>query len=90
MENNKKKMFLKLVEGCVCDSITVDGIEEIDMTDEQRRAVLSRMGDYVRDLNPDDLNNFLSRFIDYFGETKCDDIPCSCCGDYVWTTTMEI
>ena len=30
-------MILKQTTGCVCNSLTVDDIEEIDLTEEQRK-----------------------------------------------------
>ena len=33
-------MILKQITGCVCDSLTVDGVEEIDLTEENRQIKL--------------------------------------------------
>ena len=45
-------MELKCTSGCICDSMTVDGVEEIDLeNDEIRKEVLERIGDYIGKLN---------------------------------------
>ena len=80
-------MILKLVRGCVCDSMTVDDVEEIDLTDDQRRKVIETI---MKNLKPEDLNYLLQEIIPIFAqEYKSDDKPCECCGDWVeehiWT-----
>ena len=48
-------MELKRTSGCICDSMTVDGVEEIDLeNDEIRKEVLERIGDYIGKLNLDE------------------------------------
>ena len=80
-------MKLELVTGCICDSLTADGIQEVDMTNEQRQEVINRIAEW---LNPKDLNYLLQALLPQFGEYECDDKPCSCCGDYVEKYTLEI
>ena len=42
--------------GCICSSLTVDGIEEIDIPfDRNRRLVLFKIGDYVSKQTLDDI-----------------------------------
>lgn len=42
--------------GCICSSLTVDGIEEIDIPfDRNRRLVLFKIGDYVSKQALDDI-----------------------------------
>ena len=36
-------MLLKMVRGCMADSLTVDGKEEMDLTDGERKEVLKRI-----------------------------------------------
>lgn len=43
-------MILKKVTGCICDSLTVDGVEEIDLTDKDRRKVLNKISNYIKNL----------------------------------------
>lgn len=80
-------MILRMVRGCICDSLSVDGKEEIDLTDEERQEVLKKIFEHLK---PQDLNNILQDLIEMFGEYECDDEPCETCGDYVETHTWEI
>lgn len=80
-------MKLELVRGCVAGSLNVDGVEEVDMTDEQRQAVLDAI---FKHLGPADLNYVLQDLIETFGEYEFDPHPCECCGDCVETYTWEI
>lgn len=85
-------MILKQTTGCVCDSLTVDDVEEIDLTDEQRRQVILKISEYIANqMSPGDLNCFLQYFIDFFGNGQCiSEEPCECCGDRVYETTLVI
>lgn len=49
-------MILRMVRGCICDSLSVDGKEEIDLTDEERQEVLKKIFEHLK---PQDLNNIL-------------------------------
>lgn len=82
-------MKLEKVEGCIADSLNVDGVEEIDMTDEQRLNVIDHIYGWMKK-NPNQLNYILQELIDCFGEYESDDHPCECCGDYASTTTWVI
>lgn len=80
--------FLKR-DGCVCSTLEVDGVEEINMTDEQRLKILDVMYDYMKH----DLSNFnymLDTFVEVYGDYSCDDEPCECCGDYVCEWNLEV
>lgn len=80
-------MILRMVRGCIHDSLRVDGKEEIDLTDEERMEVLRKIFDQLK---PQDLNNVLQGLIEMFGDYECDDEPCETCGDFVETYTWEI
>lgn len=80
-------MILRMVRGCICDSLSVDGKEEIDLTDEERQEVLKKIFEHLK---PQDLNNILQDLIEMFGEYECDDEPCETCRDYVETYAWEI
>ena len=43
---------MKLVSktGCICSSLTVDGIEEIDLLDVARKEVLVKFGEYIKEV----------------------------------------
>ncbi|MBP3732214.1 MAG: hypothetical protein J6I84_03105 [Bacilli bacterium] len=80
-------MKLELTRGCICDSLTVDDEEEIDLTDDVRKEVLRKIFEALR---PEDLNYVLQELIPCFGEYECDPEPCECCGDFVETYKWEI
>lgn len=71
-------MKLIYCTGCTCDSLTVDGIEEVDLnTDEKRKGILNKIGDYVSNLELDPKKerqeeqlNVIKRCIYY---AKCDE-----------------
>ena len=73
-------MKLEKVTGCTAFSLNVDGVEEINMTDEERFYIMDKL----------QFNYVLQALIPMFGEYECDDHPCECCGDIVQTYTWEI
>lgn len=83
-------MKLTLVRGCTADSLTADGIEEVDMTDDQRQEVMDYLCQWYKK-HPEHLNGLLIYTIeDFYDNYESDDHPCSCCGDYVETMTCDI
>ena len=73
-------MIIRMVRGCICDSLSIDGKEEIDLTDEERQVVLKKIFEYIK---PEHLNNVVQDLVQIFGEYECDDEPCGTCDDYV-------
>lgn len=86
-ETKNGVMRLQLQRGCICGALTVDGKQEIDLTDEERQAVLDKIHETLK---PDDLNYVLQALITEFGEYVSDDEPCECCGDYVEQYTWDL
>ena len=82
-------MKLKKITGCICDSLTADGVEEIDMTPDQRMTVIDKICDWLKK-NPDQLNYVMQDLIETFGDYKVSEEACECCGDHVWTWTWDI
>lgn len=82
-------MNLQLVRRCVCDSLTVDGKEEINLTDTERQEAMNKIADWLKQ-NLDELNYLLQWFIVQYGEYTSIDEPCECCGDYIETYNSEI
>lgn len=81
-------MILKHVSGCICDSLTVDDVETIDMKKEDVKDVIKTLIDREDDLGT--LQSVLIDLIDTRGDYKMDDEPCECCGDYISTATLVI
>lgn len=84
-----KPLELVYSYGCLVNELSVNGIQEIDLTDAQRKIVIHKIFMWYKK-HPEALNGLLQ----YFIETHCDDYdctePCECCGDMVTTYKMEI
>lgn len=80
-------MKLKYVDGCTCNSLTVDGIETIDLPLPKVKDTIKTLIDKETDLGL--LQSILIDFIETKGNYKylytCDE-----CGDSVYETTLEI
>ena len=86
-DTKKGMMRIKLVRGCVCDSLTVDGKDEYAMTDDERQDVLKKI---FESLTPGDLNYVLQALVKEMGEYDCDDRACECCGDTVEWYVLDL
>jgi hypothetical protein len=82
-------MRLKKVTGCIYDELSADGINEIDMTDEQRQKTIDAICSWLK-RNPDQLNYVMQDLIETFGDYKISKEACECCGDHVWTWIWDI
>ena len=82
-------MKLVKVTGCVCDELSADGTNEIDMTDEQRQKTIDAICSWLK-RNPDQLNYVMQDLIETFGDYEVSKEACECCGDHVWTWTWNI
>jgi len=80
-------MEIEMVRGCICDALTIDGTHEYDLTDEERKKVLHKL---FSTLKPENLNDFLQWYMDFFGEYDYTDKPCECCGDIIETWKIKI
>lgn len=80
-------MKILLTRGCIAGSLTIDGKEEIHLTDDERQKVLRHIFNHLK---PEDLNYVLQDLVETFGEYESDDEPCETCGDFVETYTWEI
>ncbi len=80
-------MILKMIRGCIAASLTVDGKEEMDLTDGERKEVLKRIFEH---LAPKDLNEVMQVLIERFGVCETDEQLCETCGDYVDTYTWLV
>lgn len=82
-----------MVSGCMSDSLTADGKEEVDMTCDERMGVTISIFNWLMD-HPEEnerFTNYLMRlFIEEFGDFTSSDEPCECCGDYICTSEVEI
>ena len=80
-------MKLKYVDGCTCNSLTVDGIETIELPLQKVKDTIKTLIDKETDLGL--LQSILIDFIENKGSYKYL-YTCSDCGDSVYETTLEI
>lgn len=73
-------MEIELIRGCICSNLLINGKEEINLNDTERKQILKAV---FKALKPEDLNIVLQKLTECFGEYESDDTPCECCGDYV-------
>ena len=77
-------MILHNVSGCTAFSLNVDGIEEIDMTHEERLKVIDNIYEWMKRNADKKLNYILQGLSEHCGEYNCiSDEPCECCGDTI-------
>lgn len=81
-------MKLVYTSGCVCGSLSIDGVETIDMDINVFKDVLQQLiineGDLVT------LQEVYMLLMSSQGVYECSEEPCECCGDYVTTYSLEI
>ncbi len=80
-------MKLKYVDGCTCNSLTVDGIETIELPLQKVKDTIKTLIDKETDLGL--LQSILIDFIETKGNYKYL-YTCGDCGDSVYETTLEI
>lgn len=81
-------MKIKLTCGCICDSLTVDGVEEINLSDKERKEVIKKV---FEKMEPKDLNELLQWYLmGHCDEYEQSDRPCECCGDYTSIYTLNL
>lgn len=80
-------MKLEYTDGCICDSLTVDGIETVDISINDFKKVLYQLIDRETDLGT--LQSIMIKLMEQQGEYE-DLGHCSCCGDYITKYTLEL
>lgn len=80
-------MKLKYVDGCTCNSLTIDGTETIELPLQKVKDTIKILIDKETDLGL--LQSILINFIENKGTNKYL-YTCSDCGDSVYETTLKI
>lgn len=83
-------MNIKMVRGCICDSLTIDGKEEINLNDRERVEIIKKVSEHLKGLEARYLNELLQFLLEKMGKYSCSGQPCECCGDFVETYKVEI
>ena len=80
-------MKIESVTGCTCDSLTINGVETIDMDKEAIKDVIKKLIDREDDLGV--LQSVLIDLVEFQGEFE-DLGHCEQCGDWITKYTLEI
>lgn len=80
-------MTLETVNGCICDSITIDGVETIDLSIDKVKDTIKLIIDKETDLGV--LQSILIDFIESKGNYE-DLGTCEECGDTIYKYTLKI
>ena len=80
-------MKIESVTGCTCDSLTINGVETIDMDKEAIKDVIKKLIDREDDLGT--LQSILIDLVETQGEFE-DLGRCEQCGDWITKYTLEI
>jgi hypothetical protein len=84
-------MKIHNIQGCTAFSLNVDGVEEIDMTHEQRLEVIDAIYEWMKRTADDNLNYILQGLTNECGDYNCiDPEPCECCGDTVDEYVLDL
>lgn len=80
-------MELVYTNGCTVTSLSVDGVESIDMNMEDFRKVIHMIVDKIEDIS--ELQDIFKNFMELNGELT-GEYTCLCCGDCVTTHKIKI
>lgn len=80
-------MKIESVTGCICDSLTVDDVETVDMDKEAVKDVIKKLIDREDDLGT--LQSILIDLVETQGEFE-DLGHCDQCGDWITKYTVEL
>lgn len=80
-------MKIESVTGCTCDSLTINGVETIDMDKEAIKDVIKKLIDREDDLGV--LQSILIDLVEFQGEFE-DLGHCDQCGDWITKYTVEL
>ena len=80
-------MKIESVTGCICDSLTVDDVETVDMDKEAVKDVIKKLIDREDDLGT--LQSILIDLVETQGEFE-DLGHCEQCGDWITKYTVDL
>ena len=80
-------MKIESVTGCTCNSLTINGVETIDMDKEAIKDVIKKLINREDDLGI--LQSILIDLVEFQGEFE-DLGRCDQCGDWITKYTLEI
>lgn len=80
-------MKIESITGCICDSLTIDGVETVDMDINKVKEVVKKFIDSTNDLGT--IQSILMDLVESQGDFE-DLGTCEECGDWITKYTVEI
>ena len=80
-------MKIESISGCTCDSLTIDGIETIDMKITDVKEAIKKLIDAETDLGT--IQSILINLVESRGDFE-DLGQCDECGDWITKYTLEV
>lgn len=80
-------MVIESVSGCMCDSLTIDGTETVDMDTKDIKVAINKLLDLEDDMGTlqSILIDLVERRGDYEDLGRCED-----CGDYICKCSITV
>jgi hypothetical protein len=80
-------MKIESITGCICDSLTIDEVETVDMDINKVKEVVKKFIDSINDLGT--IQSILMDLVESQGDFE-DLGTCEECGDWITKYTVEI
>ena len=80
-------MKIESISGCTCDSLTIDGVETIDMKITDAKEAIKKLIDAEADLGT--IQSVLINLVESRGDFE-DLGQCDECGDWITKYTLEV
>lgn len=80
-------MKIESISGCTCDSLTIDGVETIDMKITDVKETIKKLIDAETDLGT--IQSILINLVESRGDFE-DLGQCDECGDWITKYTLEV
>ena len=81
-------MILNYIEGCTADSLTIDGVETIELPPYEIADVIRHLVGRCKDIAI--LQELLERLIEHDKESVCDISHCDQCGDDIYNYKLRL
>jgi hypothetical protein len=84
-------MKVELVQGCTCDAYDVDGKSVVNFSTQELKELLKKQFESVlKHDNRIALYELSYKIAEDFSDHLDTSEPCECCGESVWTYTMNL
>ena len=83
-------MQIVYTSGCANNWLGINGVREIDMTEQQRKEFLDKIINKLSEVDPNWFNNFIKWVSKEYGNKSCLEGSYDCCGDTIVIYTFEL